>query len=39
MFAAVERLVGGHHMGAAFKVGLILPAGRGTPIGFTGDKT
>ena len=25
LFAAVDRLVGAHHMGTAFKVGLIVP--------------
>ena len=34
LFAAVDRLVGTHHMGAAFKVGLIAPAGNGVPVGF-----
>jgi len=34
LFAAVDRLVGAHHMGTAFKVGLILPAGQGVPAGF-----
>ena len=34
IFAAVDRLVGAHHMGAAFKVGLIVPAGDGVPVGF-----
>ncbi len=34
LFAAVDRLVSSHHMGAAFKAGLILPAGSGTPPGF-----
>jgi NADH dehydrogenase [ubiquinone] 1 alpha subcomplex assembly factor 7 len=38
LFAAVDRLVGVHHMGTAFKVGLIVPAGDGVPAGFaTGD--
>ena len=27
LFSAVDRLVGAHHMGTAFKVGLIVPAG------------
>ena len=35
LFAAVDRLVGAHHMGTAFKVGLILPAGDGVPVGFS----
>jgi NADH dehydrogenase [ubiquinone] 1 alpha subcomplex assembly factor 7 len=35
LFAAVDRLVGAHHMGTAFKVGLIVPAGDGVPTGFT----
>ena len=35
LFAAVDRLVGAHHMGTAFKVGLIVPAGDGVPVGFS----
>ena len=35
LFAAVDRLVGAHHMGTAFKVGLIVPAGGGVPAGFS----
>ena len=35
LFAAVDRLVGANHMGAAFKVGLIVPAGDGVPVGFS----
>ena len=35
LYAAVDRLVGAHHMGTAFKVGLIVPAGDGVPIGFS----
>jgi NADH dehydrogenase [ubiquinone] 1 alpha subcomplex assembly factor 7 len=35
LFAAVDRLVGAHHMGTAFKVGLIVPTGDGVPAGFT----
>ena len=35
LFAAVDRLVGAHHMGTAFKVGLIVPAGDGVPAGFS----
>ena len=35
LFAAVDRLVGAHHMGTAFKVGLIVPAGDGVPFGFS----
>ena len=35
LFAAVDRLVGAHHMGTAFKVGLIVPAGQGVPVGFS----
>lgn len=35
LFAAVDRLVGSHHMGTAFKVGLIVPAGDGMPAGFS----
>jgi NADH dehydrogenase [ubiquinone] 1 alpha subcomplex assembly factor 7 len=35
LFAAVDRLVGAHNMGTAFKVGLIVPAGDGVPAGFT----
>ncbi len=35
LFAAVDRLVGTHHMGVAFKVGLIVPAGDGVPFGFS----
>ena len=35
LFASVDRLVGAHHMGTAFKVGLIVPAGDGVPVGFS----
>ena len=35
LYAAVDRLVGAHHMGTAFNVGLIVPAGDGVPIGFS----
>ncbi|MGB2469143.1 MAG: SAM-dependent methyltransferase, partial [Candidatus Puniceispirillaceae bacterium] len=35
LYAAVDRLVGAHHMGTAFKVGLIVPAGDGVPVGFS----
>ena len=35
LFTAVDRLVGAHHMGTAFKVGLIVPAGDGLPTGFS----
>ena len=35
LFAAVDRLVGAHNMGTAFKVGLIVPAGDGVPVGFS----
>jgi NADH dehydrogenase [ubiquinone] 1 alpha subcomplex assembly factor 7 len=35
LFAAVDRLVGAHHMGTVFKVGLIVPAGDGVPVGFS----
>ncbi len=35
LFAAVDRLIGAHHMGTAFKVGLIVPAGDGVPVGFS----
>ena len=35
LFAAVDRLVGAHYMGTAFKVGLIVPAGDGVPVGFS----
>ncbi len=35
LFAAFDRLVGAHHMGTAFKVGLIVPAGNGVPVGFS----
>ena len=38
LFAAVDRLVGAHHMGAAFKVGLIVPAGDGVPVGFSREE-
>ena len=34
LFSAVDRLVGAHHMGTAFKVGLIVPTGVGLPSGF-----
>ena len=34
LLSAVDRLVGAHHMGTAFKVGLIVPAGNGVPVGF-----
>ncbi|MEC8109166.1 MAG: SAM-dependent methyltransferase [Pseudomonadota bacterium] len=34
LYAAVDRLVGAHHMGTAFKVGLIVAAGAGVPVGF-----
>ena len=39
LFAAVDRLVGTHHMGSAFKVGLIVPAGDGVPVGFSREDT
>ena len=35
LLSAVDRLVGSHHMGTAFKVGLIVPAGNGVPVGFS----
>ena len=35
LYAAVDRIVGAHHMGTAFKVGLIVPAGDGVPAGFS----
>ena len=35
IYAAVDRLVGAYHMGTAFKVGLIVPAGDGVPFGFS----
>ena len=35
IFAAVDRLVSSYHMGSAFKVGLIVPTGKGMPVGFT----
>ena len=38
LFAAVDRLVGARQMGAAFKVGLIVPAGDGVPVGFSQEK-
>ena len=38
LFAAVDRLVAAHHMGTAFKVGLILPAGEGVPAGFSREE-
>ena len=34
LFAAVDRLVSSQHMGSAFKVALMLPAGTGLPPGF-----
>jgi len=34
IYAAVDRLVSAHHMGAAFKVALLVPAGNGAPPGF-----
>ena len=37
LLSAVNRLVGAHHMGTAFKVGLIIPAGDGVPVGFGGE--
>ena len=35
LYAAVDRLVSGQHMGSAFKVALLVPAGDGIPAGFT----
>ena len=39
LFAAVDRLVGAHHMGTAFKVALIVPTGDGVPAGFSREDT